>query len=81
MGAWLVHYSTDYVFDGTKEGAYTEEDAPNPMTVYGASKLAGEEAVREALAEHWVVRTAWLYGVHGKSFPDTILERKLLSTT
>jgi dTDP-4-dehydrorhamnose reductase len=74
--AAMLYVSTDYVFDGTKEGPYTEEDAPNPMTVYGASKLAGEEAVREALTEHWVVRTAWLYGLHGKSFPDTILRRK-----
>ncbi len=75
--AAMLFVSTDYVFDGTKDGPYTEEDAPNPMTVYGASKLAGEEAVRETLAEHWVVRTAWLYGLRGKSFPDTILRRKL----
>lgn len=74
--AAMLYMSTDYVFDGTKEGPYTEEDAPNPMTAYGSSKLAGEEAVREVLAEHWVVRTAWLYGLHGKSFPDTILTRK-----
>jgi dTDP-4-dehydrorhamnose reductase len=69
----LLHLSTDYVFDGTKEGAYTEEDAPNPLGVYGASKLAGEEAVRETLAEQWIVRTEWLYGIHGKSFPRTML--------
>jgi dTDP-4-dehydrorhamnose reductase len=73
-GAALLHLSTDYVFDGTKDGPYVEEDTPNPRSVYGASKLAGEIAVRETLAEHWIVRTAWLYGVHGKSFPRTMLE-------
>jgi len=72
-GAFFVHISTDYVFDGTKHGPYLEDDAPNPASVYGASKLAGEEAVRSALVEHCIVRTAWLYGIHGKSFPRTIL--------
>jgi len=73
VGAALLHLSTDYVFDGTKAGPYLEDDPPNPKSVYGASKLAGEQAVREALAEHWIVRTAWLYGIHGKSFPRSIL--------
>ncbi len=72
-GAFLVHLSTDYVFDGRKLDPYVEDDPPNPVNVYGASKLAGEEAVRAALAEHCIVRTAWLHGVHGKSFPRTIL--------
>jgi dTDP-4-dehydrorhamnose reductase len=76
VNAAMLSVSTDYVFDGTKEGAYTEDDQPNPTGVYGASKLAGEQAVRGALEEHWIVRTAWLYGLHGKSFPDTILKRK-----
>lgn len=74
IGAALLHLSTDYVFDGTRQGAYVEDDSPNPRNVYGESKLAGEIAVREVLLEHWIVRTAWLYGVHGKSFPRTVLE-------
>src|SRR5574340_33339 len=69
----LLHLSTDYVFDGAKAGPYTEEDQPNPRSVYGESKLAGELAVQETLAEHYLVRTAWLYGIHGKSFPGTML--------
>jgi len=73
VNAALLHISTDYVFDGSKTGPYVEEDPPNPLGAYGASKLAGEEAVRETLDQHWIVRTAWLYGIHGKSFPRTIL--------
>jgi dTDP-4-dehydrorhamnose reductase len=72
----LVHVSTDYVFDGRKAGPYTEEDPTNPLGVYGKSKLAGEEAIRATCPRHCIIRTAWLYGVHGKSFPRTMLELK-----
>jgi dTDP-4-dehydrorhamnose reductase len=72
-GAALLHVSTDYVFDGSKEGEYVEEDAPNPLGVYGLSKLRGELVVASSLARHVIVRTAWLYGRHGKNFVDTML--------
>ncbi len=68
----LVHVSTDYVFDGTAGRPYHEFDRPNPRTVYGASKLAGETAVRELNRRHYVVRTAWLYHPDGKNFANTI---------
>jgi len=73
VGAALLHVSTDYVFDGSKGTPYSEEDVPNPINVYGASKLAGEIAVREVLSAHYICRSAWLYGVHGKSFPAAML--------
>ena len=69
----IVHVSTDYVFDGRADRAYTEFDRPNPRTVYGASKLAGETAVREANPRHYVVRTAWLYEAEGKNFANTMI--------
>lgn len=72
-GARLLFVSTDYVFDGARQGGYTELDAPRPLNVYGASKLAGEEWVRAVCVRHWIVRTAWLYGVGGKCFPRAIL--------
>lgn len=71
-GALLVHYSTDYVFDGTKTGPYVETDAPAPLGVYGATKLAGERAAAAA-DRHYVLRTSWVYGVHGANFVRTIL--------
>ncbi len=67
-GIPLVHFSTDYVFDGKKAGAYTEADAPNPLGVYGASKLAGERAVQRAGVPHLILRTSWIYGLRGRNF-------------
>lgn len=73
IGAALVAISTDFVFDGTKGTAYTEFDTPNPLSEYGATKLAGETLARQACRRCYVVRTSWLYGVHGKNFPYTVL--------
>jgi dTDP-4-dehydrorhamnose reductase len=70
----FVHVSTDFVFDGTKSGAYTELDAPNPLSVYGASKLAGEYAVSAAHPGALIVRTAWSFGPGAPNFPSKILE-------
>jgi dTDP-4-dehydrorhamnose reductase len=78
----LVHYSTDYVFDGTKQGAWVEIDSPNPLNVYGTSKLAGEQAIRHSNCKHLIFRTSWVYGSEGKNFLLTMLrlgqERDLL---
>ena len=68
----LMHVSTDYVFDGRSSVPYHEFDRPNPLSVYGASKLAGEEAIRELHGHHFIVRTAWLYHIVGRNFPKTI---------
>lgn len=64
----LVHFSTDYVFDGSKEAPYVETDTPHPLGVYGASKLAGEAAVRQSQALHLILRTSWVYGLRGRNF-------------
>ena len=72
-GIGMVHLSTDYVFDGTRDGAYTEDDAPNPLGVYGTTKLAGEAALREANDRHLILRVSWIFGRVGRSFVDTIL--------
>lgn len=74
IGSTLVHYSTDYVFGGDNSSGYREDDQPGPaMNVYGESKLAGEQALAPSGARFFLVRTAWLYGVGGKNFVDTML--------
>ena len=72
-GAKLIHISTDYVFDGTKEGAYAETDPANPIGVYGRSKYQGELNIQEKMQEFFILRTAWLYGKNGKNFVHTML--------
>ena len=67
-GIPLVHFSTDYVFDGRKAAAYTEADTPNPLGMYGATKLAGEQAVVRAGIPHLILRTSWVYGLRGRNF-------------
>ncbi len=74
LGIPLVHISTDYVFDGTKIEPYHEFDQPQPRSIYGKSKLAGEEAVRACTRQHFIVRTAWLYHTIGKNFPKMICQ-------
>jgi dTDP-4-dehydrorhamnose reductase len=73
LNAALIHFSTDYVYDGTQATPYVEEDATNPVSVYGKSKLVGEEAIREAELPHLILRTSWVYGAYGKNFLKTIL--------
>jgi len=73
LDALLVHYSTDYVFDGTKTSPYVETDHPNPQSVYGKTKLAGEQAIQAVGGKHIILRTSWVYGVHGGNFIKTIL--------
>ncbi|MGH8379857.1 dTDP-4-dehydrorhamnose reductase [Pseudomonas sp.] len=68
LGIPLIHYSTDYVFDGSKDSPYTEDDAPNPLGVYGRSKLAGEQAIAAVGGEHLILRTSWVYSRHGRNF-------------
>jgi len=72
-GALIVHYSSDYVFDGEKQDPYVETDVPAPLNAYGRSKLAGERAVQAMNADHLVFRTSWIYGVFGNSFLRSML--------
>jgi dTDP-4-dehydrorhamnose reductase len=73
LDALLVHYSTDYVFDGSREFPWIESDQPNPLNVYGATKLAGEQAITAVGGKHLIFRTSWVYGPHGKNFLLTML--------
>lgn len=72
-GGAMIQVSTDYVFDGTKDVPYVETDEPNPLSVYGASKLVGERAVADACAAHWTLRTSWVFGTTGGNFLKTVL--------
>lgn len=74
-GALLVHYSTDFVFDGRSTRPYRPEDPTGPLSMYGQSKLAGEQAIRSSGTEHLIIRTAWLYGDGGPNFVKTMLDR------
>lgn len=71
--AWLIHYSTDYVFDGSGEQAWREQDATAPLNVYGATKLAGEQAIVSSGCKHLIFRTSWVYGARGGNFAKTML--------
>jgi dTDP-4-dehydrorhamnose reductase len=75
--ARVVHFSTDYVFDGLKTGPYIESDVPNPQSVYGKSKLEGDRRLEKTLPDHIILRVAWLYGIHGQHFIKKIRERAL----
>ena len=70
----IIHFSTDYVFDGKKEGPYVEDDEANPRSVYGKTKWLGEEAVRKMAAKHIIIRTSWVFGSHGVNFLKTMLK-------
>jgi len=74
LGAWLIHYSTDYVFDGTKPSAYVETDPPSPLSVYGRSKLGGDHAIASMTQDHTILRVSWVYGATGRNFAKTILK-------
>jgi dTDP-4-dehydrorhamnose reductase len=73
LGGAMIHYSTDYVFDGSKAGTYSEDDQPNPLNVYGSTKLAGERAVQAAGIPHLILRTSWVYGMRGRNFLLTVM--------
>jgi dTDP-4-dehydrorhamnose reductase len=74
LGALLVHYSTDYVFDGTRQNAWVETDEANPLGVYGRTKLEGDRAIESSGCDHLIFRTSWVYGARGKNFLLTMLK-------
>ena len=74
LNAWFIHYSTDYVFDGLKSGAYIETDSPNPQSVYGQTKYDGEESIKESKVKHLIFRTAWVYSKRGTNFIKTMIQ-------
>lgn len=73
LGAWLVHYSTDYVFDGAGDQAWSESDPVAPLNMYGATKLAGEQAIQQSGCKHLIFRTSWVYAARGNNFAKTML--------
>ena len=73
LGAWLVHYSTDYVFDGSGERPWSEDDATGPLSVYGATKLEGEQLIGQSGCQHLILRTSWVYAARGGNFAKTML--------
>jgi dTDP-4-dehydrorhamnose reductase len=73
IGAWVIHYSTDYVFDGIKQGAYVETDITNPQSVYGRTKRDGELGLQASCPQHLIFRTSWVVGAHGANFAKTML--------
>lgn len=73
LGALLIHYSTDYVFDGTKTTPYDEDDLPNPLSTYGRTKLAGDQAIRQVDCDHLIFKLCWVYGARGHNFMRTLL--------
>ena len=74
LDAWLIHYSTDYVFDGEKLDAYVESDPTNPINVYGSTKCKGEELITNSGCKHLIFRTSWVYGSHGNNFAKTMIK-------
>lgn len=73
LGCWLIHYSTDYVFDGSKDGVYTETDPTAPLSVYGQTKLEGEQVITASGCQHLIFRTSWVYAARGNNFAKTML--------
>lgn len=74
IGCHLTYFSTDYVFDGTKENDYTEDDDTSPLNVYGRSKLLGEQLIQQNTDKYYIIRTSWLFGMHGRNFVTTMLD-------